>query len=41
MTVLEEVVMWFGHPDLLVDMFVNFDMDRHFVSHWKVGKAFL
>lgn len=36
MTVLQEVVTWFDQPQLLVEMFVNFDMDRKFVSHWNV-----
>ena len=36
MIVLREVVTWFDQPHLLVEMFVNFDMDRKFVSHWNV-----
>eukprot|EP01038_Epipyxis_sp_PR26KG_P012843 gene12843-17217_t len=34
MLVLEEVVNWFDQPHLLIEMFVNYDMDRKFVSHW-------
>ena len=36
MIVVQEVVTWFDQPHLLVEMFVNFDMDRKFVSHWNV-----
>jgi hypothetical protein len=36
MAVLQEVVTWFDQPHLLVEMFVNFDLDRKFVSHWNV-----
>ena len=27
---------WFDQPHLLLEMFVNFDMDGKFVSHWNV-----
>lgn len=30
------MVTWFDQPHLLVEMFVNFDMDGKFVSHWNV-----
>jgi len=36
MIVLQEVVSWFDQPALLVEMFVNFDMDRSSMSHWNV-----
>jgi hypothetical protein len=36
MTVIEEVVHWFDQPHLLVEMFVNFDMDRNFVANWNI-----
>jgi hypothetical protein len=36
MIVLQEVVTWFSEPHLLLEMFVNFDMDGKFVSHWNV-----
>ena len=36
MIVMQEVVSWFDQPHLLVEMFVNYDMDRKFVSHWNV-----
>jgi hypothetical protein len=36
MIVIQEVVNWFDQPHLLVEMFVNYDMDRKFVSHWNV-----
>ncbi len=36
MTVLQEVVTWFDQPHLLVEMFVNYDMDGKFVSHWNI-----
>eukprot|EP00595_Chromulina_sp_UTEXLB2642_P001168 CAMPEP_0196764042 /NCGR_PEP_ID=MMETSP1095-20130614/5284_1 /TAXON_ID=96789 ORGANISM="Chromulina nebulosa, Strain UTEXLB2642" /NCGR_SAMPLE_ID=MMETSP1095 /ASSEMBLY_ACC=CAM_ASM_000446 /LENGTH=1536 /DNA_ID=CAMNT_0042118611 /DNA_START=710 /DNA_END=5320 /DNA_ORIENTATION=- len=36
MIVLQEVVTWFDQPYLLVEMFVNYDMDSKFVSHWNV-----
>lgn len=32
MIVLDEVVQWFSQPQLLLEMFVNFDMDQRFVS---------
>ncbi|KAJ1422379.1 hypothetical protein B484DRAFT_114680 [Ochromonadaceae sp. CCMP2298] len=31
---IQEVVRWFEQPHLLLEMFVNYDMDRKFVSHW-------
>jgi hypothetical protein len=33
---LEEVVRWFEQPHMLVEMFVNFDMDTALVSDWNV-----
>jgi hypothetical protein len=33
---VQEVVRWFEQPHLLLEMFVNYDMDRKFVSHWYV-----
>ncbi len=36
MAVLQEVVTWFDQPHLLVEMFVNYDMDGKFVSHWNI-----
>lgn len=36
MIVIQEVVTWFDQPHLLVEMFVNYDMDRKFVSHWNI-----
>ena len=27
---------WFDRPHMLLEMFLNFDMDRKFVSHWNV-----
>ena len=35
MIVIQEVVNWF-EPHLSLEMFVNYDMDRKFVSHWNV-----
>lgn len=34
--VLQEVVTWFDQPHLIIEMFVNFDMDGKFVSHWNI-----
>jgi hypothetical protein len=34
MVVIQEVTKWFEQPHLLLEMFVNYDMDRKFVSHW-------
>lgn len=34
MMVIQEVVNWFDQPHMLIEMFVNYDMDRKFVSHW-------
>ena len=34
--VLQEVSTWFDQPALLVEMFVNFDMDRSSMNHWNV-----
>lgn len=34
--VIQEVVNWFEQPHMVVEMFVNYDMDRKFVSHWNV-----
>ena len=36
MIALEEVISWFDRPHVLLEMFLNFDMDRKFVSHWNV-----
>lgn len=36
MIVIQEVVTWFDQPHLLVEMFVNYDMDRKFVSQWNI-----
>ena len=36
LAVLEEVISWFELPQLLVEMFVNFDIDRNLVAHWNV-----
>lgn len=32
--VIGEVINWFDQPHMLLEMFVNYDMDRKFVSHW-------
>lgn len=32
--VIQEVQNWFEQPHVLIEMFVNYDMDRKFVSHW-------
>lgn len=34
MIVIQEVENWFDQPHMLIEMFVNYDMDRKFVSHW-------
>jgi hypothetical protein len=34
MVVIQEVENWFDQPHMLIEMFVNYDMDRKFVSHW-------
>ena len=34
MITIQEVTKWFEQPHLLLEMFVNYDMDRKFVSHW-------
>lgn len=31
---LHEVETWFDQPQLLVEMFVNYDMDQRFMYHW-------
>lgn len=36
MSVIDGVVTWFERPYLLLEMFVNFDMDKHFVSNWNI-----
>ena len=33
---LDEVSCWIDRPHVLLEMFLNFDMDRRFVSHWNV-----
>lgn len=33
---LDEVANWIDMPHVLLEMFLNFDMDRKFVSHWNV-----
>jgi len=34
--VLDEVCTWFEQPQLLVEMFVNFDIDKNLVAHWNI-----
>lgn len=34
--VLQEVGSWFEQPYLLLEMFVNYDLDERFVSHWNI-----
>lgn len=34
MIVIQEIVNWFDQPYILIEMFVNYDLDRKFVSHW-------
>eukprot|EP00981_Chlorochromonas_danica_P004234 scaffold857_cov152-Ochromonas_danica.AAC.17 len=34
MIAVQEVINWFEQPHMLIEMFVNYDMDRKFVSHW-------
>ena len=34
MIAIQEVTNWFDQPYMLIEMFVNYDMDRKFVSHW-------
>eukprot|EP01032_Pedospumella_encystans_P009092 gene9092-10735_t len=34
MIMIQEVTKWFEQPHMLLEMFVNYDMDRKFVSHW-------
>lgn len=34
--IIQEVIVWFDQPHMLVEMFVNYDMDRKFVSHWNI-----
>ena len=36
MTVIQQVATWFDQPHLVVEMFVNFDMDTQFVSNWNI-----
>jgi hypothetical protein len=36
MIVLREMEIWLGQPHLMLEMFVNFDMDDMFVSHWNI-----
>lgn len=36
MIVLQEVVNWFDQPHLVLEMFVNYDLDSKFESHWNV-----
>lgn len=35
-TVLDELLRWFEAPNSLVEMFLNYDMDRKFTRQWKV-----
>ena len=35
-TVLEELLRWFEAPNSLVEIFLNYDMDRKFTRQWKV-----
>ena len=39
--VIHEVVRWFDQPHMLVETFVNYDMDRKFVSHWNTFSYFV
>lgn len=34
--VLEELLRWFDAPNSLVEVFLNYDMDRKFTRQWKV-----
>lgn len=34
MIAVQEVINWFDQPHMLIEMFVNYDIDRKFVSHW-------
>jgi hypothetical protein len=36
MVLLNEMEIWLGQPQLMLEMFVNFDMDNKFVSHWNI-----
>ncbi|KAF0692542.1 Aste57867_16354 [Aphanomyces stellatus] len=38
--VLEELMPWFQLPHNVVEIFLNFDMDRQFVQQWKVFEQF-
>lgn len=35
-TVLEELMRWFDAPNSLVEVFLNFDMDRKFIQQWQI-----
>ena len=35
-TVLEELITWFDGPNSLVELFLNYDMDRKFIQQWKI-----
>lgn len=34
--VLEELLMWFDAPNSLVEVFLNYDMDRKFIQQWQI-----
>lgn len=36
MIAMAEVARWFERPQQIVELFLNFDMDCRFVSHWNV-----
>lgn len=35
-TALKELLRWFEAPNSLVEIFLNYDMDRKFTRQWKV-----
>lgn len=34
--VLEEIVKWFDSPNSVVELFLNYDMDRKFIQQWNI-----
>ena len=34
--VVEELLGWFDAPNSLVEIFLNYDMDRKFIQQWKI-----
>lgn len=34
--VLEELLKWFDAPNSLVEVFLNYDMDRKFIQQWQI-----